>query len=112
VATVATPLAKLHPWVAVAWAPSKVSELLMLPLQEPDPRRPPDPSPAMNNPYAGRSSCSKNISFGTNGAIDPIKYTEHSGKRGASTVFEEVRIMKKNSERRILRIEILLAGKK
>ena len=49
----------------------------------------PDPSPAMNNPYAGRSSCSKNISFGTNGAIDPIKYTEHSGKRGASTVFEE-----------------------
>jgi|LauGreStaDraftv2_3_1035109.scaffolds.fasta_scaffold40666_1 hypothetical protein len=58
-------------------------------LQEPDPRRPPDPSPAMNNPYAGRSSCSKNISFGTNGAIDPIKYTEHSGKRGASTVFEE-----------------------
>ena len=63
----------------------QMSELL----QEPDPRRPPDPSPAMNNPYAGRSSCSKNISFGTNGAIDPIKYTEHSGKRGASTVFEE-----------------------
>ena len=36
----------------------QMSELL----QEPDPRRPPDPSPAMNNPYAGRSSCSKNIS--------------------------------------------------
>jgi len=61
--------------------PSKVNLLIA---QDP---RAANPDRVPHNPYAGKSSCSANISFGMDGAPDPPRANPHAGRRAQSNVF-------------------------
>ena len=62
----------------------KVAEMNYLMSHDP---RATDMEPKRYNPYAGKSACSNQISFGMNGALDPPKENPHAGRRAQASVF-------------------------